>query len=200
MQISVHRRVLMLCLIFLCVTSPAWSSPVLVGQGSTPGTATDFSNPSGQLEDGTPANLLGGLGSGIAYSGTGNRFALVPDRGPANGTTTYKDRFEFLDITVNAVLGTVTPTLVDTRLMTNGVGGTFTGLSSAFNSTNSPNSLRFDPEGVRYGRSGSLFVSDEYGPFVYEFDQNGTRVRSLPVPTKYLISTECRRSAGIAPQ
>ena len=51
-----------------------------------------------------------------------------------------------------------------------GKGGVFTGSAAAFDSTNSPGGLRFDPEGVRASGCGdSVYVSDEYGPFVYEF-------------------------------
>jgi hypothetical protein len=44
--------------------------------------------------------------------------------------------------------------------------------------------LRFDPEGVRVSDCGdSVYVSDESGPFVYEFRiASGKRVRSLGVP------------------
>src|SRR5207248_5717701 len=30
---------------------------------------------------------------------------------------------------------------------------------------------------------------DEYGPFLYEFDASGNRIRSLAVPPKFLIAT-----------
>ncbi len=64
-----------------------------------------------------------------------------------------------------------------------------TGSAAAFNPTNSAAGLRFDPEGVRVGRCGhNLLVSDEYGPFIYEFNpRNGKRLRVLEIPTKYLI-------------
>src|SRR5262249_21261062 len=49
-------------------------------------------------------------------------------------------------------------------------------------------SLRFDPEGVRVGPSGTLFISDEYGPHVWEFGRDGKRLRRLPVPDKFAIA------------
>jgi len=176
-------------LILLCVSSPAWATPVLIGQGSIPGTASDLSGDSSSLGDAeaTPHNRLGGIGSGIAFTGTANRYVMVPDRGPADGRTTYQDRFQVFDITVNPALGTVAPSLVATRLMRNEAGGIFTGSSAAFDATNSPASLRFDPEGVRIGNTGTLFVSDEYGPSLYEFAQNGDRLRALDIPNKFLL-------------
>jgi hypothetical protein len=65
----------------------------------------------------------------------------------------------------------------------------FTGNAAAFDGTGSPASRRFDPEGVRVSGCGrSIFVSDEYGPYLYEFSlDSGKRLRSLAVPNKYLI-------------
>ena len=50
------------------------------------GFAKDQSGLTGLLEDGvTPHNLLGGLGSALAYTGRGQRYIATPDRGPADG-------------------------------------------------------------------------------------------------------------------
>ena len=37
--------------------------------------------------------------------------------------------------------------------------------------------LRFYPEGIRVGPSGKFYISDEYGPYVSEFDRQGNLVR-----------------------
>ena len=65
----------------------------------------------------------------------------------------------------------------------------FTGSAAAFDATNSEASLRFDPEGVRVSAcANTIFVSDEYGPFLYEFSlHNGKRLRSIPLPNKFVI-------------
>jgi len=49
--------------------------------GSSAGTGLDLSGLTGTLENGNPAAMLGGLGSGLTYAG-GNTFLAVPDRGP----------------------------------------------------------------------------------------------------------------------
>jgi hypothetical protein len=55
----------------------------------------------GILEDGvTPANQVGGLGSAITYSGIGDFYLGTPDRGPADGTTSYVDRIYTIQISV----------------------------------------------------------------------------------------------------
>jgi hypothetical protein len=61
------------------------------------------------------------------------------------------------------------------------------GLAAAF-ADDPRRSLRFDPEGLRVGRQGTLFISDEYGPAIDEFSASGMRLRSLPVPPKFRVA------------
>lgn len=69
----------------------------------------------------------------------------------------------------------------------------FTGRSDNFDplqaSTN-PFDARFDPEGIRLSNDGkSVFLSDEYGPYVYEFDRaSGRRIRAFDLPTNLAIT------------
>jgi hypothetical protein len=69
----------------------------------------------------------------------------------------------------------------------------FTGRSDNFDatkpSTNS-NNARLDPEGIRVSNDGrSVFVSDEYGPYIHEFDrETGRRIRSLALPANLAVS------------
>ncbi len=63
----------------------------------------------------------------------------------------------------------------------------FTGRSDNFDPTKNsgnPNNARFDPEGVRVSNDGkSVFVSDEYGPYVYQFDRaTGQRIKTFTLP------------------
>ena len=53
----------------------------LIARGSLSGSLSDFSGLSAPLENGLPGNLLGGIGSGLAWAG-GNTFFALPDRGP----------------------------------------------------------------------------------------------------------------------
>jgi hypothetical protein len=60
----------------------------------------------------------------------------------------------------------------------------FTGRSDNFDPTQlstNPHNARFDPEGVRVSNDGeSVFISDEYGPYVYQFDRaTGRRLRAF---------------------
>ena len=78
----------------------------LLGVGEIPGTDSDglaldpptLVNPATGEE--FPHDGVGGLGSAIAYTGIGNRYLMTPDRGPADGTVPYLDRYYLLDIAV----------------------------------------------------------------------------------------------------
>jgi hypothetical protein len=69
----------------------------------------------------------------------------------------------------------------------------FTGRSDGFDATKpstNPNNARLDPEGIRVSSDGkSVFISDEYGPFVYQFDrQTGVRVNTFNLPDNLSIT------------
>src|SRR5215510_15041788 len=69
----------------------------------------------------------------------------------------------------------------------------FTGRSDNFDpskSSTNPANARLDPEGIRVAHHGrSVFISDEYGPYVYEFDrESGRRVRAFTLPAKFAVS------------
>lgn len=62
----------------------------------------------------------------------------------------------------------------------------FSGRSDNFapGATTNPNNARLDPEGIRISNDGkSAFISDEYGPYVYQFDvATGERLRTFNMP------------------
>ena len=69
----------------------------------------------------------------------------------------------------------------------------FTGRSDAFDATapsTAPRHGRLDPEGIRVSRDGrKIYLSDEYGPFLYEFDrETGRRLRAIPLPARFAVS------------
>jgi hypothetical protein len=69
----------------------------------------------------------------------------------------------------------------------------FTGRSDNFNpdrNSGDANDARLDPESIRVSNDGlSLFISDEYGPYVYQFLRNGLRLRTFQLPEKFFVST-----------
>ena len=70
----------------------------------------------------------------------------------------------------------------------------FTGRSDGFDpakSSQNQNNARLDPEGVRVSHDGaSVFISDEYGPYLFQFDRvTGKRLKSFSLPDKFYVKT-----------
>jgi hypothetical protein len=68
----------------------------------------------------------------------------------------------------------------------------FTGRSDDFDTNHDsgdPYDARFDTEGIRVSNDGrSVFISDEYGPYIYQFDRRtGMRVRSFRLPDSFYV-------------
>ena len=192
-----HRATVCFVLV-LCSAASASAEIVLLGKTTISGTAEDRSGLDGKFENGTPRNRLGSHGSGIAYSGQGERYIMVADRGPSDGAVSFPCRMHFFDIAVKPGSdghAEVKATLAETVMLKDEEGRSLVGLSSAIDTANPRMSLRFDPEGVRVGRDGNVFVSDEYGPFIYEFTPNGKRLRSLKIPEKFLIANPRAKEA-----
>lgn len=98
--------------------------------GSKAGSYRDLSGLKNTLENGVPANLLGGLGSGIAYL-SGDTFLALPDRGPnavsfnplVDDTVSYIDRFHTVRMNLtpskagSALPYSITPKLESTTLL-----------------------------------------------------------------------------------
>jgi hypothetical protein len=169
-------------------TNSARAEVTLIGVAVIPGDASDLSDLKGKTSDGTPLNRLGGLGSAIAYTGKGDEYIFASDRGPKDGTVEFPCRYHRMSIRVKP--GTKEPVslkLTATTLLTNESGTPFNGSLNAFEHKHAEKNLRLDPEGIRVSRTGTFFISDEYGPVVYEFDAKGKRLQSLPVPAHFQI-------------
>ena len=160
----------------------------LIGRTSVPATAIDLSGEADVQENGTPQNRLGGHGSGLAWTGNGNRYAMLPDRGPDDGATSYRCRFHIVEIVVDpqATLP-VTTRLLETHLLKTPNGQSFLGRATQFDREHPERSVRLDPEGIRATSRGTFLISDEYGPSVREFDSQGKWLRDLPTPARYQI-------------
>lgn len=183
------RRVSLATLIVMAGLSANAAEPRIIGKTAISGTATDLSQQAGRLEDGSPANRLGSYGSGIAWLGKGTRYAMISDRGPGDGVTSYRCRFHLFDIVVDEQSAqAVKATLRETVLLTHRSGRPLIGASAAFESARLVQGLRFDPEAIRASGRGSFWMSDEYGPSIFEFDAHGKQIGELLIPARYGIS------------
>ncbi|HMW48486.1 MAG TPA: esterase-like activity of phytase family protein [Cellvibrionaceae bacterium] len=80
----------------------------------------------------------------------------------------------------------------------------FSGRSDNFapGATTNPNNARLDPEGIRISNNGkTAYISDEYGPYVYEFNiATGERLRTFNLPASLTaaqsFSTETAEISG----
>ena len=122
-------------------------------------------------------------------------------------TTSYISRFHTVDLmlkasSTGALPFSLTPILQGTTLLSSPTALTyapgaapaqnsagkyyFSGRSDNFGPGNSlnPANARFDPEGLRVSNDGnSVFVSDEYGPYVRQFDRRtGSLMRTYDLP------------------
>ncbi len=218
--------------------APAPPQPVLIAVGeltrTEAGVQVDLSGLTNTLENGNPANILGGLGSGLAWA-SGNTFLALPDRGPnavnfanlnegtaLDNTVTYIPRFHTITMDLQENRGpglpfTLVPRVRATTLLystdplvygaanpalgiPSGVPPQntatrhfFTGRSDAFDATQSsgnPLDGRMDSESIRVSNDGKhVYISDEYGPYVYEFERSsGKRTRVFQLPAHLFVS------------
>jgi hypothetical protein len=164
----------------------------LLGQATIPGHAQDRSGAKGLLIGKVPHDRLGGF-SGLAYTGKGNRFIVLSDRGPDDGATQYQCRFHVMDLSMDKN-GKLQTELVATTFLQCSSGEPFVGSLKELGATQAGALRRLDPEGVVVGPKGTMFISDEYGPAIHEFDMKGQRLRSFQVPSRFVIAKPCADS------
>lgn len=159
----------------------------LVGRLQLSGSMLDLSGLEGNFEDGTPVAQFGGF-SAIDHDPQSQHYLLLPDRGPADGARPYLCRYHELELTV-PIRDRRAPNarLLATHLLKNEMGESFVGLAEAINQQHPELSLRFDPEGIRVGRDGAVFISDEYGPHLFVFDRTGKLQNRLQLPEGFSI-------------
>jgi hypothetical protein len=160
----------------------------LLGTVSIPGDAVDLSGDTALLQNGEPRNRLGGF-SALDYSGQGMLFASMSDRGPDDGAVDYHCRVQLIELTIPEEPRQSIPAMVrKTIIFTDKEGRRFSGSSSAIVPTPKVGH-RLDPEGFRFGPSGSMFVSDEYGPQIIQFSADGHELKRFVLPAHFLVTT-----------
>jgi T5SS/PEP-CTERM-associated repeat protein len=212
--------------LFLVSTPTVMGAPSLLTWAPFTNTS-DLSGLTGNLENGNPASIFGGVGSGLAWAG-GNSFVMSPDRGPnaitwntnVDNTTSYISRLQNVTLNLSPTGSgsfTLTPTLNSTTLLYSttplaynyyGYGATstvvggnyyFNGRSDNFTNGTSANTnnARFDPEAVRVSPDGRyVYLSDEYGPYVYQFDrETGMRTKTFSLATNLSVTNQSSQAS-----
>jgi hypothetical protein len=160
----------------------------LVATVRIPGTVSDKSGLVGTLETGTPQNALGGF-SAIDYSGQKDRYFVLSDRGAGDGAASFQCRFHEIEFSIGNQPSEARFELVNTRLLRNRDGRSLVGsLEPMKKWDGGGHAPSLDPEGIRRSAENHFVVSDEYGPSVDWFDEDGLLKKSMPIPDHFRLS------------
>jgi len=181
----------------LFAATPAWAQTQLVGVARIPSDARD-----------ALGETLGGFGSGMAlvpgsWHQAGGRFtgtlAMVPDRGwNTQGTTDYRARLQYFSLILTPVSGapgseTGLKLAYDRSLLLHDrEGAATTGLDPSGarpaagglpDLPQSPNGhISLDDEAVSLPADGTIWIGEEYGPYIYHFDAGGRMIGAIRPP------------------
>ena len=161
------------------LATPALAQVSYVNNWTVPGAATDLSGlPS------TEGNNRLSIGSDLWYDRATDLFYGMTDRGPGGGLISFQPRIEAFKLDINRNTGAIGGfTLAQTILFKDKNGNPLNGLNPLLlNGNVSTLGNSFDSEGLVRGANGHFYVSDEYGPSVYEFDAGGTLIKSFAPP------------------
>ncbi len=177
-------------LVVACLLSQ--NQATLAGKLEIPGNSSDLSGLSRRLNDGSPANLLGGLGSALSSGSKAGEYYLLPDRGPGDGAADYPCRWHQALLSLSPA-GIPQFSLKKTTLLQDADGRGYQGLSADLKNRLDPEGLRVGPwpgcDAKRRSRIGEAFyVAEEYQPGVSVFQQDGTLAFQLPTPEKFLVT------------
>lgn len=105
-----NKKIIPYLMLPLLAAANANAAPTLIAIGEINANYQDYATrTAGALENGIAGNLLGGMGSGLAYAG-GNTFLALPDRGPnaapydasVDDTASYINRFQTVNLSLAA--------------------------------------------------------------------------------------------------
>ncbi len=169
---------LMAPLAFVFVGTHAAAAPAFVNGLLIEGSALDASG-GVSVNDGRM-----GFFSDIYYDALRNDWYALSDRGPGGGTLDYEVRVHRFTLDVNRNTGEISNFAVRRTFVFRRGAQAFNGFSPE---SEGPLGVAFDPEGVVVNPlTGTLLVSDEYGPSVYEFTRSGQFLRAFKTPANLL--------------
>ena len=166
----------------LALSGTASAAIVYTGQASFAGNATDLSG----IAPAFGGNRLS-IGSDLFYDAATNSYWGNTDRGPGGGVVDFAPRAHNFSLDIASDGSVSGYTLLKTVVFKKD-GVPMTGLNPRLAPQGDASVLggSFDPEGLVVGKNGHFFVSDEYGPSVYEFDADGNYIRAFKTPDNLL--------------
>jgi hypothetical protein len=160
----------------LILVGPLHAGPVVEAFGELPATFRD-----------AQGDTIGGIGSAIVHDAATDRYLMVTDRGPGDGSLPYRPRLVWLKISRDG--RTLRPEVIETILLKDAEGRPMTGLTPDEAESEIPRMKDgrtcIDPEALALASDGRIFVADEYGPSLYEFRADGTMVRRISLPEEF---------------
>lgn len=125
-----------------------------------------------------------GFFSDIYYDTQRSEWWGLSDRGPGGGSLSYETRVQRFTLDVDMNSGAISNFQIAETAKFSNLGAAMNGIAP------SPSDVlgnALDPEGlVVHPTSGHFYVSDEYGPSVYEMDRSGAVVKTFTIPDQLL--------------
>ncbi len=132
-------------------------------------------------------DTIGGIGSGMVYDQKNDTYLAVSDRGPGDGTLPYRPRYVVLKIAQSG--DKLVPTIIASHILKDEKGRDMTGLipddSEAMTPLMKDGRTCIDPEAIALAPDDTLYITDEYGPYLYQFRRDGTLIRRIDLPKKF---------------
>jgi hypothetical protein len=124
-----------------------------------------------------------GFFSDLYYDRSNNVYYGLGDRGPGGGRISYNTRVQKFSLDVDPSTGAIANFQVLETILFTKDGQNFNGINPTLLNGNAGTlGLSFDPEGFAVAPNGHFYVSDEYGPSVYEFKSDGSFLRAFTIP------------------
>lgn len=146
---------------------------VIEAYGELPADATD-----------QHGDTIGGIGSGMFYDAKSDLYFCTTDRGAGDGALPYRPRCVVLKITQSG--DKLEPKIVESIIYRDEQGKAMTGLIPDDTDAQTPKMKDgrtcIDPEAIALASDGTLYVSDEYGPYLYHFARDGKMIRRYEMP------------------
>jgi len=154
--------------------------PVIVASGELPSDTRDASG-----------TTIGGIGSGMVYDRKNDLFYATTDRGAGDGTLPYSPRIAVLKIRRTG--DKLEPQLLKTIVLRDQSGRPMTGLIPNDPTASTPRMKDgrtcLDPEAIALAPDGTFYLTDEYGPYLYQFSRQGRMLRRLALPAEFAPRT-----------